>query len=514
MIASDELHKLVKSLSQSEKRFFKIYASRHVIGEGNNYVRLFDAIALQKNYDEKALKAKFSGEPFMKRFAAVKNYLHLLIIKSMRNFHAGSTIDVELKEMLIDIDFLYQKGLYRQCEKLHRKAEKLAVETDKKTRLLEILEWKAKLMQVRNRDSEPERFHKSVFAEESRILDSIKQSLQLKSEVLNVFSQIRKKGFARSEKDLELMKELLGKYKRLNYNKLTFNDKYYLNYIRTVYYTSTGNNSKSFIYTRRNIELLESIPAKLREEEFEKHLVTLNNLVVNYIHLQKLSETAPYIRKIRSLATHNIRENVLLWATSYKLVLGVSIRSANYEQAERIANEVVSGIGVYFDKIPATDIVTFKYNIAIVYFVNNRYSKAIKALNEIINESWNEHSLRDDIQSFARIMRLIVFWEKGEQEMLPYAAISAYRFLYKRKQLYKFENMVLRFIRDKLPYIDTGAKQSAAFRELKVELEKVFRDPLERKVLNYFDFITWIESKVDKKEFRMLAKEKFSETLN
>ena len=161
MLASDELHKLIKSLTQAEKRFFKIYASRHVIGEGNNYVLLFDAIAHQKNYEEQLIKKKFRDQPFMNRFAAVKNYLHQLIIKSMRSFHSGSTIDIELKEMLIDIDFLYQKGLYQQCEKLHHKAERLALETDKKTRLLEILEWKAKLLQVMNKESELDYFHKS-----------------------------------------------------------------------------------------------------------------------------------------------------------------------------------------------------------------------------------------------------------------------------------------------------------------------------------------------------------------
>lgn len=508
MLASDELYKLVKSLSQSEKRFFKIYASRHVIGEQNGYILLFDAIALQKTYNEKALKEKFRDKLFIKRFAAVKNYLHQLIIRSMRNFHLASTIDVELKEMLIDIDFLYQKGLYKQCEKLYKKAEKLAFETDKKTRLLEILEWKAKLMQVKNKESEQENFHQNIFNEESRILDSIRLSLQLKSEVLDIFSLIRKKGFARSVEDLELMQSLINKYKKLNYSKLSFNDKYYLNYIRTVYYTSSGNNNKSYIYTKRNLELLESIPVKLQDEEFEKYIVTLNNLVVNYIHLQRINETTPYIEKIRSLATHNIRENILLWATSYKLILGVSIRSGDYEQAERIANEIISGIDFYYDKIPATDIVTFKYNIAIVYFVNQKYSKAIKALNEIINENDNEHSLRDDIQSFARIMRLIIFWEKGEHETLSYAAVSTYRFLYKRKRLYKFENIVLHFIREKLPYIDTTMKQTAAFKELQSKLEIVLKDSLEKKVLDYFDFITWIESKVYKKEFRLLAKEK------
>lgn len=506
MKASEDLHKLIKSLSQSEKRFFKIHASRHVIGEQNNYVYLFDAISNQKNYDEKAIKEKFNGESFMDRFAAVKNYLHQLILKSMRNFHAGSTIDIELKEMLTDIDFLYQKGLYKQCQKLHIKAEKLAIETDKKTRLLEILEWKAKLQQATDKDSEQEHFHKNVFIEENIILKSIGLSLELKSEVLGIFDLIRRQGFARSKLDLELINKVVEKYNKLNYKKLNFNDKYYLNYINTVYQTSSGNNAKSLLYTKRNIDLLESIPTKLREEEFEKHIVSLNNLVVNLLNLQKLDEIKPYLEKVRSLATHNIRENILLWITSYKLVLGVTIKSGDYDHAERIVEEINSGIDFYSDKIPATDIVLFKFNMAIVYFVNNKYSKAVKALNEIIND--NELSLRDDIQSFARIIRLIVFWEKGEEELLPYATLSTYRFLYKRKKLYKFESIVLQFIKEKVPHINTSGLQKAAFIELKDKLEKQLQDPLEKKALDYFDFITWIESKIIKKEFKQLAKEK------
>lgn len=46
------------------------------------------------------------------------------------------------------------------------------------------------------------------------------------------------------------------------------------------------------------------------------------------------------------------------------------------------------------------------------------------------------------------------------------------------------------------------------FIKLKLKLENILKEPLEKKVLDYFDFITWIESKVAKKEFRSLAKEK------
>lgn len=506
MIASDELHKLIKSLSQAEKRYFKVYASRHVIADGNDYVKLFDAIAQQKEYNERAIKEKFKNQSFLKRFAAVKNYLHQLIIKSMRTFHAASTIDTELKELLIDIDFLYQKGLYKQCKKLHVKAEKLAIESDKKNRMLELLEWKTKLFQVSSKENESESFYKKIFAEESKLLDSIKLSLEIKNELHEIFSIIHKKGFARSKEDLDLMQRLIKKYEKLNYSQLTFHDKYYINYINTVFYSSSGNHKKSLIYVQRNIELIDSIPVKLREEEVEKYIVTLNNLVVIYLHLQKQHEVMPYISKIRSLATHNIRENVLLWITSYKLVLGVSIRLGDYDEAERIVNETVLGLESYADKIPANEIVTFKYNCAIVFFANKKYSKAITFLNEIIND--NEQFLRDDIQSFARIIRLIILWEKGEQEMLPYAAVSTYRFLYKRKRLYKFENIVLQFIKDKLPHINTKVLQKEAFKELQLKMNSLFNDNFEKKVLEYFDFITWIESKINKKDFKQLAIEK------
>ena len=46
------LFDLVKSMSKSEKRYFKLMSSRHTIGDENNYVRLFDFLDKQEEYDE------------------------------------------------------------------------------------------------------------------------------------------------------------------------------------------------------------------------------------------------------------------------------------------------------------------------------------------------------------------------------------------------------------------------------------------------------------------------------
>src|ERR1051326_1680161 len=91
MKASSTLHELVKSMSMSEKRHFKVHSSRHVIGDSNNYQQLFDAVALQEAYNEDEIKKKFAGETFIKHLPSEKNYLYHHILESLNSFHKERT---------------------------------------------------------------------------------------------------------------------------------------------------------------------------------------------------------------------------------------------------------------------------------------------------------------------------------------------------------------------------------------------------------------------------------------
>ena len=57
---SDSLHKLIKSLTPSEKRGFKLFSSRHTSADENQYVKLFDAIDAHHVYDEALILKKFA----------------------------------------------------------------------------------------------------------------------------------------------------------------------------------------------------------------------------------------------------------------------------------------------------------------------------------------------------------------------------------------------------------------------------------------------------------------------
>ena len=87
MKASLHLFDLIKSLTPSEKRHFKLFTARHVIGEKNNYSKLFDAVEKLDQYDEDKLKKTLKDESLVRNLAYEKNYLYSMISDSLHVYH-------------------------------------------------------------------------------------------------------------------------------------------------------------------------------------------------------------------------------------------------------------------------------------------------------------------------------------------------------------------------------------------------------------------------------------------
>ena len=87
----DDLFKLIKSLEKAEKGYFKKFAQTHNKGAEHQYLKLFDAIDQQLEYNEPDLLKKFKSESFVKQLSVTKSYLWDLILKSQRAYRAQSS---------------------------------------------------------------------------------------------------------------------------------------------------------------------------------------------------------------------------------------------------------------------------------------------------------------------------------------------------------------------------------------------------------------------------------------
>ena len=131
---NNDLHELIQSLTGTERRFFKVSASRY---EGKKkYLELFDAIAEQDQYDEEKIREKFSGEQFLNQLSSAKHYLYHLILKSLRDFHQPQ--ERKIHDIQHDASILTDKGLYPQAAKALKRGLALAKKVDDFTGITEI----------------------------------------------------------------------------------------------------------------------------------------------------------------------------------------------------------------------------------------------------------------------------------------------------------------------------------------------------------------------------------------
>src|SRR5687768_10109552 len=104
-LESNYLFILVKSLSKAEKRHFKVYSSKRVLGTENIYFKLFNEIEKQQTYNE----ARIREQKIFKDLPTLKKRLYKAVLRSLAEFH--SSIGIDVRDMLDQVEILYSKSL-------------------------------------------------------------------------------------------------------------------------------------------------------------------------------------------------------------------------------------------------------------------------------------------------------------------------------------------------------------------------------------------------------------------
>lgn len=123
---SNFLFDLIQSLNPSEKRYFKLYASRHVSGRKNNYLKLFEIIEQQTNYNEESIKQALEGETMLRHFSAAKNRLKGMILDVLDDYERNNSLQEQLKKQLHQVKLLALRGFKKEAARLLEKVQKKA----------------------------------------------------------------------------------------------------------------------------------------------------------------------------------------------------------------------------------------------------------------------------------------------------------------------------------------------------------------------------------------------------
>jgi hypothetical protein len=501
----DELAKLINSLTKAEKRYFKVFSALQSGEKG--YIKLFEAVEKEGEYDEKKIRKIFAEEDFIKRLPAVKNYLYGQLMKSLRVINSGSTVEIRLREMMQDVSILYEKRLFKQCAKILERAKELAKTNELVLPLLEINIWQEKVLIELLPIEKFEKILEDSVTEEMITVDAQRNTIQYRYLYNKIVLINRKIKEARSIEELGQFQVVIEDPLLNSINEaLSFEAKQYFYHIWLIYNHAKGDNEECFILSKAQMQLVESYPNKIKETP-KIYLSALYNVLLCKIHLHKYDNFNSILSKLRAFPVDSTNLEVSRFVNSYIFEMVMYLDSGKFEDSIVIRDIIIEGLQKYHDKINVIEKITLLYNLFYSYFGTSEFSKALGIINKLLNQYQKE--VRYDFQSAIRILNLIVHFELGNTGLLEYNAISTYRFLYKSKRLYKMENIVLNFIKRKIPKIFNAKQQKAAFVELREEFLKISTDKYESKAFEYFDYISWLDSKIEGKPFAEIIQTKF-----
>ena len=200
MTPSSNLFDIIHSLTGSEKRYFKVFSSTHVIGSKNNYEKLFDAyceLPADEPYDEAAFKKKLTAKKWAKNFAVEKKFLEDILMKAMRAYNAEKSAEGTLNDIIANVHFLYNKGLVSIANRELKKGITLANELENLPGLIILYQLKLNLTRITQTPSDIKAAEEDLEAETRilNMLDTERKVVHARRKIYNLYlsGQLKKR---------------------------------------------------------------------------------------------------------------------------------------------------------------------------------------------------------------------------------------------------------------------------------------------------------------------------------
>ncbi len=498
MTQSTELFLLIRSLSKSEKIYFKKFASRSGEKKSNLYLCLFDEInncVSNGKYDEIALREKMIKRGIITNFEVTKYYLQKVILRSLGAFYARSNLENELNEKIKSIEILYKRTLYSNCIKKVRSAKTLAYKIENYMKVIEIIKWEKNLIHEGvMKGNSIERLSK-LHSEENEALSRIRIHSDLRFlsyKVRDMLNQVETGNPDKKKAEFrKLEKSPLLKLSNVQSNISLIS----MYHVKSIISSALNERDKSYEYSNNMILLMENSKWMISENP-ANYIITLYNFVSLCYAIRKYKEMMSNIQKMRSIEkkyskklSGNLRS--LIFIGSYNLELSLTIRLKDFKRGLLLLPEIEEGLKKYSHIINKEDLLACYFHLSGICFQSGKYEESLKWINKILNDKSISHE--NEFFVSAMLMNLILHYELQNFNLLEYLIQSTSRFFSKRTKQNKFFEIILQIIRN---LSKSGSSEDS---NLLIQRALVYEEPAEKSEFRreiYSNFQNWLKKEV------------------
>lgn len=488
--------RLVKSLSKSEKRHFKLFTKKQ--SGKKDYLDLYDLIDQSDFTDRDMLEEKFKKLHPRSSIDNAARYLLRVLTDCLIQSKVKEDGLFQLLYGMLRINILRERNLPEEGFRELKKLQTVAITTQEQ--LLQFL---------------LSRYEREYFAELGFQDVSEESLIEIQMEARNILRDIRNtnehyslhellrhrliySGKAQSKEDKKQLDDLLLSEMSIVNSRIKDNlesQKLHLLF-QSFFFTNIGDY-KSALKTFYELNRL-----------FEKNSHLLNNPPLGYFSsldgildslrvMGYFDKMDFYIKKLQQLNNSSFPEyyRFIIHKTIMIYQLSVYIGTNEFETALQYIKDSDSNLLRAYSMVDDEKQNELLFYIALVNYKVNNLKKTQKYINEItMVRKVNERSL---IYRASRLLSMLVHYEEKDFEYLDYEIRSYKRSFKNGHRALQTEMLIFKVIKLN-PDLNTIKKNEALWGSIKPQIQIIKNDKFELQLLKYFDFIEWIEIRFKK----------------
>ncbi len=503
----DNLFLLVKSLTKSEKRQFKLYVGRLGVNSDSKFLNLFNVLDKLDHYDEghilKLTKVK------KQQLANVKAHLYKQILISLKLNPSHQNIRYQVREQLDFASILYHKGLYKQSLKILDKAKEIAVLNEEKNLAYEIVELEKVIeSQYITRSISGRADELAIQAKELSAANLITSKLSNLS--LQLYGIFLTKGYIKNEEEGKMVKDyFVSHLPKYTFKELGFRERLWL-YKASLWYSFLMQDFiNCYKYALKWVNLFYDNPKMISLNPV--FFIKGNNYLLESLYLLKnKTKFETIINKFESVINNekfHKDENVEALSFLYVNLNKINLYfiDGSFDKGLDLIPEIELKLSLYKNRIDEHHKMVFYYKFASLHFGSGNNKECIVYLNKIITNK--TLSMREDLLCFSRVLNLVAHYEAGLDDHLENLLRSTYKFLIKMNGLHEVQKEMIKFIRGLQDIYPQDLKK--AFKLLYEKLKTYEKDPYEGRAFLYLDIISWLESKINNLTVDQVVRSKY-----
>ncbi len=500
METRDQLYELIRSLSKSEKGYFKKVSSFHMKGNQNSYALLFDAIDRMPEYNERILKKKLPGK-IASQLPFLKHYLYHQLLEALDQYYQSS--NVEINKMICKVEILHKKGLKEQGRKLLDKAMEFAGRKEKFSYLLHLTSLRYEFLAD---EENPEK----LLAERT-MLNSDFDELRKKIDNLYAYHRLRidlnvlraETGYARSPEQVKRYEQFLKHPLLASADMpLSGSAKFHFYTLHAIVHKYAHRYDVAYEALQQIDALFAEYPV-LFEESVSARIKTLQRKSVVAGKLGRFDLSMSALEQMRNMKAVHEKYRALIFQYGYHQEFLIYLLTGQFQTLLSRVPAFEEEYRQYGRNMLKTFEVQTLQRIAQGYFMECRFEDAMVWINKAINTT--PSAFNDDLMSGIKIDDILIHFESGNHRVVQSKIAAAEKFLRSKRKSYAFEMFLLSLLK-KMLKIHNVEEQAAQWKKAHAAMQAQFATPAESLPAKYFYVSAWLESKISGKPLSLLLK--------